>query len=81
MCYDKGSNKSLRLTALDAETEKINIFLVTVSFTSHKTLFLDDWGSVRSAEFHVAGISRNYFCRCQEGIEYRRMEQYERIWM
>jgi len=29
MCYDKGSSKSLRLTAMDAETEKINVYLVT----------------------------------------------------
>ena len=33
MCYDKGSSKSLRLTAMDAETEKINVYLVTVSFS------------------------------------------------
>ncbi|XP_065069158.1 ran-binding protein 3-like isoform X1 [Rhopilema esculentum] len=29
ICYDKASNKSLRITALDPETEKINVYLVT----------------------------------------------------
>ena len=44
MCYDKAGSKSLRLTALDADTEKIHIYLVTVSycrlFSSERRKFL-----------------------------------------
>ena len=30
MCYDKASNKSLRMTAMNADTKKASVFLITV---------------------------------------------------
>ena len=67
MCYDKGSNNSLRLTALDAETEKINVFLVTVSFTSHKTLFLDDWKADISSKLSFSCCKQGWFLKISTG--------------